>query len=106
MSTKASVAMPSVFTSYATPLIFEHQPGVIAEELRNGGHLQRCLHQRHTRVERIELSEFFGMLVDQVRDPPDDLGALAARQLGPDTRLEGGLRPGGGLVDRLWSRSR
>ena len=47
------------------------------------------------------MGELVGVLVDQVRDPPHDLGPLAARQLRPDARLEGGLRPRDGLVDRL-----
>src|SRR6202012_2300759 len=43
-----------------------------------------------------------GMLVDQIRDAPDDLGSLTARQLGPDAGLEGRLRRRDGFVDRVF----
>ena len=43
--------------------------------------------------------EFLGVLVDEVGDAPHDLGPLAARQPGPDTRLVGGLRAGDRFVD-------
>lgn len=76
--------------------------GVVPEELRAGRHLQLRLHQRHAGVERVELGELLGVLVDQLADAPQDLGPLAARQVGPDAGLERGLRPRRGLVDRVF----
>jgi hypothetical protein len=77
--------------------------GVVAEELGARRHLQGCLHQRHAGVQRVELGEFVGVLVDQIGDLPHDLGPLAARQLRPDAGLEGRLRPRDGFVDGLFA---
>ena len=77
--------------------------GVVAEEFRDGRHLQLRLHQRHAGVERVELGELLGVFIDQIPDAPQHLGPLAARQLRPDAGLEGSLGPRDRLVDRLFA---
>jgi len=43
------------------------------------------------------------VFVNEIGNPPHDLGPSAPRQFGPDARFEGRLRAGDGLVDRVFS---
>ena len=57
------------------------------------------LRRRDAGVERFELGEELGVLVDQVGDPPQHLGALVVGQTRPDPGLGGLLRAGHRVVD-------
>ena len=66
--------------------------GVVAEHLGAGAGDHVRLHVGHAGVERVDLGELYGMLVDEVGHPPQDLGSLVAGQSRPDSGFEGGPR--------------
>src|SRR5208282_1090094 len=72
---------------------------VVAEGLGGAGNVDvRGLEQGLAVVERLELGELFGMLLDQVGDLEQEAGARMRSQIGPLKVLEGLARVLDGLV--------
>ena len=79
--------------------------GVVAEPLGADLGDDLRLRRRDAGVERFELGEDLGVLVDQLADPPQHLGPVVVGQSRPDTGLGGRLRPRNGVVDGFGPQS-
>ena len=73
--------------------------GVVAEPFRTDANGERGLVLWDSGVGRFEVGQQLGVLVDQIRDAPEDLGLLAARQVLPDAGFRRRFRPCDGVVD-------
>jgi hypothetical protein len=76
--------------------------GVVAKVIDGERHVGRARHhQRLAVVEALELRELLAVLLDQVRQPPQQLAALARVHSGPRAQVEGAPRSLHGAVDVL-----
>ncbi len=72
---------------------------VVTEDLRTGAHDCAGLHQRHTRILRIDFGERVGVFIDQIGNAPENLGPLRPGKPLPHAGFETGTCAGYRFVD-------